>query len=104
MSILDPAPERQAGESVGKNLLEYPRRVDDLDISTSEDGCVITRPGQDSLHFLNPTAVLILEFCDGEKSAEQIVEMVREAYDLPEPPSDDVREALEQLQAAGLLV
>jgi hypothetical protein len=103
MPSLDPIPEQQK-EPDGDSPREFPRRPDDLDISTSEDGCVISRPGQDRIHFLNPTAVLILEFCDGEKSVQQIAELVQEAYDLPEPPADDVREALEQLKADGLLV
>jgi hypothetical protein len=95
MPRLDPVPKQQR---------EFPRRADDLDISTSEDGCVISRPGQDRIHFLNPTAVLILELCDGEKSFEAIVELVQEAYNLPDPPADDVREVLSQLMAEGLLV
>jgi hypothetical protein len=104
MPTLDPAPEQQPEESGRESLRDYPRRVNDLDISTSEDGCVISRPGQDRIHFLNPTAALILEFCDGQTSSKQIVELVQQAYNLPEPPADDVREALKQLKAEGLLV
>ena len=82
----------------------YPMRADDLDISLSEDGCIICRPGQDRLHFLNPTAVLILEFCNGARSTEAIAVLLQEAYNLPAPPVEDVRDVLQQLLAEGLLL
>jgi len=80
-----------------------PQRVHGLDISTTEDGCVVTREGHDRIQFLNPAAVLILEFCNGENSPEQIADLIREAYHLPESPVQDVLEALKQLASEGLV-
>ena len=80
-----------------------PKRLADLDISVTEDGCVVRKPGHDAMHYLNPTAVLVLELCDGRNSPEQIAELVKEAYGLPSAPVGDVRDALKQLKTEGLL-
>ena len=74
--------------------LRNPKRADNLEISTSADGCVVCRPGKNQLHFLNPTAILILELCTGKNSPQQIAQLVQEAYGLAEPPVEDVRNAL----------
>jgi hypothetical protein len=81
-----------------------PKHVDGLDISPADDGFIVYQPERDRVHFLNATAVLILELCTGESSPEQIVELVREAYNLAEAPVEAVHEALRQLRAEGLLL
>jgi len=81
-----------------------PRHVDDLDMSPSDDGYIIYQPDRDRVHFLNPTAVLILELCNGENSPEQIVDLVKQAYSLPAAPVTEVHEALKQLKADCLLL
>lgn len=81
-----------------------PKHIDDLDLSPADDGYIIYQPASDRVHFLNPTAVLILELCNGENSPEQIVDLVKEAYGLPDAPVKDVHEALKQFKADGLLL
>lgn len=81
-----------------------PKHIEDLDISPADDGYIIYQPERDRVHFLNPTAVLILQFCDGENSPEQIVDLVKQAYGLPDAPVKEVREALELLKAESLLL
>jgi hypothetical protein len=81
-----------------------PRHVDDLDMSPADDGYIIYQPDKDRVHFLNPSAVLILELCDGENSPEQIVDLVKQAYGLPDAPVKEVHEALKQLKADCLLL
>jgi Coenzyme PQQ synthesis protein D (PqqD) len=83
---------------------DNPRKIDGLDITASEDGCIVSSPGSDRIHFLNPTAVLVLEFCNGENRPEEIVDLVQKAYHLLEPPFEDVQAVLEQLKVEGLLV
>jgi hypothetical protein len=98
MQTPGPGPWRAA------SLVGNPKRVEDLDVIPSEDGCMISRPGQPQLHFLNPTAVLVLELCTGERSADEIVDLVKHAYNLQEAPVEDVRAVLRQLKAQGLVV
>lgn len=80
-----------------------PKRADDIDISPSEDGCIVSRPGKEKIHFLNPTAVLVLEFCTGENSPDEIAALIQAAYRLTEPPADDVQQILARLKSEGLL-
>jgi putative component of toxin-antitoxin plasmid stabilization module len=81
-----------------------PKRVNGLDISAAEEGCIISRAGSDRIYFVNPTAALILELCTGESSVEQIADLVKQAYHLAQAPVEDTREALKQLEAEGLLL
>ena len=64
---------------------------------------MIYQPQHGRITFLNPTAALILELCNGEHSPEQIADLIKQAYSLPEVPVEDVRHALKQLRAEGLL-
>jgi hypothetical protein len=81
-----------------------PRHSDNLDISPADDGYIIYQPELDVVHFLNPTALLILELCTGENSPEQIVDLVKEAYGLSDAPVKEVHETLEQLRKDSLLL
>jgi hypothetical protein len=84
-------------------MLCCPKRPDNLDINPAEDGFIIYQPDQDRVHFLNPTAVLILELCDGTRPLPEIAAMVQEAYGLPEAPIEAVRDAVDKMTQEGLL-
>ena len=80
-----------------------PKHVDGLDINPADDGYIIYQPDQDRVHYMNATAVLILELCNGTNSEEEIVDLVKQAYGLPDSPSEVVQNALKQLKSEGLL-
>jgi pyrroloquinoline quinone biosynthesis protein D len=52
---------------------------------------------------LNPTAAEVLELCDGERSLDQIVEVLAERYNGADV-ADDVRELVDGMTERGLLV
>jgi Coenzyme PQQ synthesis protein D (PqqD) len=79
-----------------------PRKSDGLEIDEAEDGFVVYQPDRARVHYLNPTANLILELCDGSLTAPQIAGLVGEAFGLAAPPTQEVLEALATLQAEGL--
>jgi Coenzyme PQQ synthesis protein D (PqqD) len=81
-----------------------PKHIDGLDITPVDDGYIVYKPEQDRVHYLNATAVLILELCNGRNSAEEIVQLVKDAYRLPEAPVELVHQALRELKAEGLFV
>ena len=87
-----------------RSLTGNPKHVDRLDISPADDGYIIYQPDQDRVHYLNATAVLILELANGTNSADEIVELVKQAYSLEDSPGQMVHEALKQLKSEGLLV
>ena len=61
-----------------------------------------TSRSETGLTYLNPTANLILELCDGTLTAAQIAELIAQTFDLAAPPDEEVNEALAQLAAEGL--
>jgi PqqD family protein of HPr-rel-A system len=80
-----------------------PQRVGAIEVVPADDGYVVYHPGRDRVHYLNHTAALVLELATGENSDSEITRMLQVAYDLPEPPAQEVRACLEQLRGEGLI-
>jgi hypothetical protein len=81
----------------------HPRRARDLEVQEVDDGFMIHQPERDRVHYLNHTAVLVLELCTGENSPARIAELVGTAYGLAEVPETDVAAVLEKLRDEGLV-
>src|SRR5215813_14392900 len=81
----------------------HPRHVDGLEINPVEDGFMIYRPETDRVHYLNHTAVLILELSNGRNTPAQIATLLRNAYGLSEVPQQEVAEALVKMTEEGLI-
>lgn len=81
-----------------------PERAPEIEVREVTDGYVAYDPVQDRLHFLNTTAAMLLEMCDGKLTAGQLTEMMASAYGLPEPPSADVERCIGKLLDEGLLI
>jgi hypothetical protein len=80
-----------------------PLRRAAVEIVPTADGYVAYDEERDRVHYLNHTAALILEFATGENSDGEITRMLQVAYDLPEPPEQEVLDCLEQLLEEGLI-
>jgi len=83
-------------------MTECPKRIDGLEINQVEDGFIIYQPERDRVHYLNHTAVLILEMCNGRNSSSEIARLVQTAYGLSDPPEKEVNEILAKMQDEGL--
>jgi hypothetical protein len=81
-----------------------PRRASDLEIDAATDGVLVYQRGRERVHFLNPTAALVLESCDGSLAAHELPEIVAAAFGLDAPPADDVAACVASLLQEGLLV
>lgn len=75
--------------------------VGDREVTQVPDGYVIYDEEHGRVHYLNPTAALIYEVCDGSRTVADIVELVRDAYDLDEAPALD--EFFQSLENSGLV-
>jgi GR25 family glycosyltransferase involved in LPS biosynthesis len=84
-------------------MTAHPKRTEGLEIEEVDDGFMVHRSGESRTHFLNPTACLVLELCDGRQSAAQIAEVVRSAFDLQAPPQQEVEEVLAAMIEQGLV-
>ena len=81
---------------------DYPKRVEEFELNQVEDGFVVYQAERDRVHYLNHTAALVLELCNGRLTAEQIAKTVQKAFGLAEPPFQEVEAALTQLRAESL--
>ena len=80
-----------------------PKRQDNLEIHTVADGYIVYDKARDRVHYLNHTASLILELCDGAVDEAEISSMVAVAFDLSDTPVGETRETLENFAREGLI-
>jgi coenzyme PQQ synthesis protein D (PqqD) len=80
-----------------------PRPAEGIKISEVADGYVIYDPKQDRVHYLNQTAAIILELCNGKITAHELVSLIQDAYNLPEPPEAEVADCVQKLIEEGLI-
>ena len=74
-----------------------------LEINQAPDGYVIYQSDPDRVHFLNTTAAVVLELCDGEHSLQEIIDILQAAYDLDVAPVKDFESSVSNLIAEGLI-
>src|SRR5271166_6556471 len=79
------------------------QKTEGLDIHLVEDHCVVFDSVGDRIHYLNPTAALVLELCDGNRTAAEIAALVQEAYGLAATPLDEITRCLSSLQEMGIV-
>jgi len=80
-----------------------PMRADDIDMVEVGEGVAIRRAGRERAHFVNYTAAIVLELCDGTKTDAEIADALGRLYDLPQPPEAEVADCLAQFRAEGLV-
>jgi len=82
---------------------EQPKIAEGININKVEDGYVIYQSEKDKVHYLNKTAVLVLEACTGKNTVLEIGAIVKQAYGLPEVPEKEVADCLQTLFQEGLI-
>ncbi len=76
---------------------EYPIAVQGLEISEVSDGYVVHQHDRGRVHYLNVTAAILLELCNGENRVADLPEL------LPSAPVADVQLCLNTLIDEGLV-
>lgn len=84
-------------------MADAPRHAAGLDVHEVEDGLVIYDVATDRVHYLNATATLVFELCTGEHEDSEIVQLVGDAFNMPEPARDEVVQCLAQLHTEGVI-
>ena len=74
------------------------QRADGLEVHIVDDQCIVYDTVADRIHYLNPTAALVLEFCDGSRSPAEIAALMQEAYQLTADPVSEVDSCLSSLR------
>jgi hypothetical protein len=75
-----------------------------LEVNTIIDGYIVYHTERERVHFLNPTATLILELCNGRHAEGDLPRLLQSAFDLPTPPVEEVAICLQTLRAEGLII
>jgi hypothetical protein len=80
-----------------------PIMASDLEVNEVADGYIVYQPDRDRVHYLNQTAAVVFELCNGRNAEADLPEILRLAWDLPTPPVEEVAECLEALRKEGLI-
>ena len=82
---------------------ECPAQTEGLDAYEVDDGLVVYQTTADRVHYLNASATVVFELCNGTHTDDEIVELVRAAWGLAEPPREEVLACLAELRAEGVV-
>jgi Coenzyme PQQ synthesis protein D (PqqD) len=74
-----------------------------LEVTYAPDGCVVYDATSEKVHYLNPTAGVVYELCDGAKSLRSISAFLAQAYGLDQDPVEATRDCLKTLIGEGLV-
>jgi hypothetical protein len=78
-------------------------KCEGLDLHQVKDGLIISAAGSARLHYLNPSAMLIFELCDGTNDPANIAALVTLAVNHDALPLEQVEECLRQLVTEQVL-
>ena len=74
-----------------------------LEVHDVPDGYIVYQTENDRVHYLNKTAAVIFEFCDGKHGSEDIISRVAKAFDLGPSAHNEIRAGLDSLLKEGLV-
>jgi Coenzyme PQQ synthesis protein D (PqqD) len=78
-------------------------RADGLDVNEVPDGYVIYQTAADRVHYLNKTAAIVFEFCDGARGTDDIVARVSRMFEL-ESADGEIEACIQSLLREGLVL
>jgi hypothetical protein len=79
-------------------------QASNLDVHEVPDGYVIYQTEQDRVHYLNNSAAVIFELCDGKHGSDDIVALVADAFELAPSMHAEIRSGLDSLVREGLVL
>jgi hypothetical protein len=84
-------------------LMDCPKKAEGIEISEIEGGYMAYQRDRDKVHYLNNTAVLVLELCNGNNTGPRIAELVHKAYGLPDDIYANVEEIIAMFRKENLV-
>jgi coenzyme PQQ synthesis protein D (PqqD) len=75
-----------------------------LEVHEVPDGYIVYQADQDRVHYLNKTAAIIFEFCNGSFDEDAVVARVAQIFDLGASTHDEIRGGLSMLMKEGLIL
>jgi len=81
----------------------YPELVPGLEVNQVADGYIVHQSDRARVHYLNNTAAIVMELCNGRNAEAEMPRLLQLAYELAAPPIGEVEECLKTLRAEGLI-
>ena len=85
-------------------MMEVLVRADDLDVNEVPDGYVIYQTAADRVHYLNKTAAIVFELCDGVRGADDIVARMSSMFELQGAADGEIEASIQSLLKEGLVL
>ena len=80
-----------------------PTRTDGLEVNEVADGLVVYQAAPEQVHYLNNTAAVVFELCDGTRTVAEITDLVGQTFGLAEGPAAEVEACVTELLAKGVV-
>lgn len=80
-----------------------PQRRPGLVLQPADDAFLVTSNDSDAITWINRTAAIIFELCNGKNDPRAIASALAAAFELPWIPEPDVLRTIDQLVTAGLV-
>ncbi len=82
-----------------------PKRNENIILRDLEDGTILLDVATERTHILNLYASYVWEYCDSQRSVQEIIEIIKEELkELKENHSKEIISTLEQFAKEGILV
>jgi hypothetical protein len=78
-------------------------RVSGLDVHEVPDGYIIYQGTRDNVCYLNKTAAIVFEFCDGKLDSDEVVARVAKLFDLNASAHAEIKDCIASLVKEGLI-
>jgi Coenzyme PQQ synthesis protein D (PqqD) len=78
-------------------------RANGLDVHEVPDGYIVYQNEHDNVCYLNKTAAIVFEFCDGNLDSDEIIARVAKIFELKNSSDSEIRECLDSLVKEGLV-
>ncbi len=79
-------------------------RAPGIEVVPVPDGYVVYDDERSMVHYLNPSAAMVLELCQVSSDAAAIVRRMQDLFQLPAQPDVDVDSCISQLLEQGLIL
>jgi hypothetical protein len=79
-------------------------RAEGLDVNEVPDGYVIYQTEADRVHYLNKTAAIVFELCDGARGTDDIVARVSKMFEMEGTAHGEIEACVQSLLKEGLVL
>lgn len=79
-------------------------RAGGLDVNEVPDGYVIYQTARDRVHYLNKTAAIVFELCDGARGPDDIIARVNQIFELTTETDGEIQACIQSLLKEELVL